>query len=90
VSTIGGQRADALPEHHTYQDRGCDVSPTCLACPLPQCRYDMRHGLSSMQSAERKRRVAKMLDDGANVGEIAAALGVATRTVYRYVQDARA
>lgn len=27
-------------EEGVYVDRGCDISKTCLACPLPACRYD--------------------------------------------------
>ena len=23
------------------QDRGCEVAPSCLTCPLPQCIYDL-------------------------------------------------
>lgn len=39
----GGQvwkRGDALPEHIRYRDTGCDLSPSCLNCTLPLCRYD--------------------------------------------------
>lgn len=24
-----------------YVDTGCEVSPLCLRCPLPMCRYEM-------------------------------------------------
>ncbi len=23
------------------KDKGCEVSPSCLACPLPECKYDV-------------------------------------------------
>ena len=26
---------DALPEHYPYRDNGCNVSASCLNCPLP-------------------------------------------------------
>jgi hypothetical protein len=28
------QRIEVIP------DKGCEVSPSCLRCPLPQCVYD--------------------------------------------------
>jgi hypothetical protein len=31
---------DLLPEHVRYRDEGCELFPSCLSCPLPQCRYD--------------------------------------------------
>ena len=31
---------DAIPEFYHYEDTGCEVSPSCLNCPLPQCKYD--------------------------------------------------
>ena len=30
----------SLPEDKNWRDTGCEVSPTCLACHLPVCRYD--------------------------------------------------
>ncbi len=32
--------ADQSPEYYHYEDTGCEVSPSCLNCPLPQCKYD--------------------------------------------------
>ena len=31
---------DQGPEYYHYEDTGCEVSPSCLTCPLPQCKYD--------------------------------------------------
>ena len=31
---------DKLVTQSIYTDTGCDVSPSCLACPLPACKYD--------------------------------------------------
>lgn len=33
-------RREALPEHATYRDTGCDLAPSCLSCPFVHCRYD--------------------------------------------------
>ena len=61
-------------------DRGCDVSPTCLACHLPECRYES-HG-----NLERNRRMLAMAASDMKAGEIAAALGMRPRTVRRLLQ----
>jgi hypothetical protein len=29
-----------MPELMHYADTGCEVCPSCLRCPLPQCKYD--------------------------------------------------
>ena len=31
---------DTVPELYHYEDTGCEVSPSCLNCPLPRCKYD--------------------------------------------------
>jgi len=31
---------DSLGEVIKYQDDGCDLFPSCLNCPAPNCRYD--------------------------------------------------
>ena len=33
-------RSDTLPENTRYRDDGCDISPSCLECPLSLCKYD--------------------------------------------------
>ena len=32
--------ADDASEFYHYEDTGCEVSDSCLDCPLPMCRYD--------------------------------------------------
>ena len=34
------QPAGTHHQFNSYQDNGCDESPTCLACPLPTCKHD--------------------------------------------------
>ena len=38
------EEPDLLPEYIHYEDEGCDLSETCLDCPLPDCVYDTPHG----------------------------------------------
>ena len=33
-------RRGALPEYAHYEDRGCDLAPSCLSCPFVRCQYD--------------------------------------------------
>ena len=28
------------PRDYSYRDDGCEISTTCLECPLPKCRHD--------------------------------------------------
>ncbi len=72
-----------------YCDEGCDLSPSCLECPFPRCRYD--------EQAE-GRQTAKVLRDneimmqrnlaGGSVAELARTFGVSKRTVQRIIRRA--
>ena len=72
-----------------FEDNGCQYSPTCLTCPLPQCKYDV---YTSPTAAAKLRRkdvansdacVIPLLWIGLSTKEIAERAGVAVRTVYR-------
>ena len=61
-SRKGVPAMDTLPEYFPYRDDGCDVSTSCLGCPLPQCKYDSdasgnRNWLQQERRAERDSRV---------------------------------
>ena len=63
---------------------GCQHSASCLACPLPQCKYDSL--LNVRRTKERvalDRRILTLRKAGWQVREIAEELAVTTRTVYR-------
>lgn len=76
-------RVDALPEHQTFKDTGCEVSPTCLACPLERCRYDDPHAGRRTRTSERVRRVTELLAQGMRPSEVASTLGMSKRNVFR-------
>lgn len=80
-------RRDALPEHSEYRDTGCSLAPSCLRCPLPACRFDMRDHRAPSRT-ERDAQVAAMASR-ATVNETAAAFGVSRRTVFRVVAAAK-
>jgi hypothetical protein len=72
-------RRDALPEH--YGDTGCDLSPSCLTCPLAHCRYDA--GVREQRQDDRQQRIVELRRQGWTPERVAAALGVSRRTVFR-------
>jgi len=62
-----------------YPDTGCEIAPSCLRCPLPQCKYDL--------PAQSQRRYIRdyqvVLIEGLTVGATASLLGVSKRTIFR-------
>ncbi len=78
---------DRLPDYSEYRDQGCDLSPSCLRCPLPKCRHDKQEG---------GRRVSKRLRDleifrqrtalGRSVSELAAEFDLSKRTIQRIMR----
>ena len=78
-------RRDSLPEHARYKDEGCELSPSCLRCPLPRCQYDERpldYALTSREIA-----VLYLIADGEADKKIAVMLGIATSTVNGHVAN---
>lgn len=74
-------REDALPEGVNYRDTGCEVSMSCLACPLEACKYDVPR--SRQLAGERRRRALELRDQGEPVEVIVRETGVSRRTVFR-------
>lgn len=64
-------------------DSGCAISPSCLACPLPQCRYDVPHGLIRIKRLAVDERVIELRMDGRSIRDISGSVGIAVRTVQR-------
>jgi hypothetical protein len=51
---------DLPPEFCTYQDEGCEIAPSCLECPLPQCTLDLPRGLTSENKALRDEAICSI------------------------------
>jgi hypothetical protein len=78
---------DRLPDYSEYRDQGCDLSPSCLRCPLPKCRHDKQEG---------GRRVSKRLRDleifrqrtasGRSISELAIKFDLSKRTIQRIIR----
>ena len=81
---------DALPEHYPYQDVGCDASPSCLRCTLPQCRYDDPVAYQRVMRESRDQEVVQVKrSQGKTVPQLAQRFGLSQRTVHRILQRAR-
>ncbi len=86
MSDNSRRQSRGLPEYATYSDTGCDLASSCLECPLALCKYDdpmwgKRHDLTI-----RDDEVMRQHESGASVEQIAQAVGVSARTVYRVIQ----
>lgn len=83
-------RADTLPENINYRDDGCEISFSCLDCPLPICKFDDPGWL---QRANRQNRDEAMIRargaERLSVIEIAHRFDVSTRTVHRVLKQER-
>ncbi len=78
---------DRLPDYSEYRDQGCDLSPSCLRCPLPKCRYDKQEG---------GRRASKRLRDleilrqrtvsDRSISDLATEFDLSKRTIQRIIR----
>ena len=84
--TLAPVRSDTLPENTRYKDDGCDVSSTCLDCPLPLCKYDDPGWLTRVRRDDRDSQVLRIRrDEGATIVEVARRFHISQRTVHRIV-----
>jgi hypothetical protein len=81
---------DLLPEHMQYRDDGCEVSPTCLSCPLPACRYEVPGGLAALRRRPRDAQMLALHQRGTGVDRLCSQFGLSRRTVFRILAAARA
>ena len=81
---------DPLPELYTYEDTGCEVSPSCLSCPLPQCKYDDPGWFQRYRRFSRDMNVLTVMQrEGLTVEETAERFSVTVRTVFRAMRRCR-
>ncbi len=77
---------DGVPTYAHYPDMGCEYSPKCLECPLPECKYDV-FGYTRKVKLDRMAGVVFQLRcAGLTEGQIAASVGIGIRTVQRYLK----
>ncbi len=80
---------DVVPERYPYRDDGCEIAPSCLSCPLPQCKYDDPGWLKRQEKDQRDREVMEaMLVRGLSVAQVSATFALSQRTVFRILKRA--
>ena len=79
-------RGNEAPKFNYYKDEGCEISPSCLTCPLPQCKYD------DPISFQRHKRLAKDFEmwntirsESLTTDEAAERFSVTPRTIFRII-----
>ena len=81
---------DTFPENYHYDDTGCEVSSSCLNCPLPQCKYDNPSWFQKHRRIARDLKVwSTMRSENLTVEEAAERFSVTVRTVFRIIRRCR-
>ena len=65
-----------------HPDKGCQVSPSCFACPLPACKYDDYPAYLKWMQAKLVAPVQTALELR-SVAEVAKQFGLTERTIFR-------
>ena len=74
---------DIIPDDINWQDKGCEIFPTCLNCPLPRCLEEEPRGRQKLKNGIRANQMAELKRKGKGVEEIACIFGLSKRTVQR-------
>jgi DNA-binding transcriptional ArsR family regulator len=77
---------DLLPEEFPYEDRGCELFPSCLSCPFPDCLEEEPWGKARFLKRRRAQRMLELKKEGKSVKEIARIFEVSPRTVQRWMK----
>jgi DNA-binding CsgD family transcriptional regulator len=83
---VGGDR---VPEQTHYRDEGCEFWHACLSCPFSRCILEIPGGPKRILRLLRNAEARRLFDAGTPIGEIAAELGIARRTVYTALGSSR-
>jgi hypothetical protein len=90
TETLELVRRDTLPEHAEYRDAGCELSSSCLRCPLARCKYDARGGARRMTTDARDREIALLRRrHGAPIDMLADTYGLTRRSIFRILRRVR-
>jgi len=82
--------ADKLPELTRYRDTGCDLSPSCLDCTLPKCRYDLECGRRSLRNLDRDEEIARLrFEEHLSTEMLMRRFRIGKRTVHRILKRQR-
>lgn len=79
---------DTLPEFCHYRDEGCEVSPSCLNCPLAACIYEERGGRRRFVRDGRNAEIKKLYRKGLGTEALSRRFGLSRRSIQRIVREA--
>ena len=81
---------DALPEFYQYADNGCEVSPSCLNCPLPQCKDDDPIWYQEYKRNNHDMRIVMTIRaERLTIEQAAQRFSVTPRTIFRVMRRCR-
>jgi hypothetical protein len=89
-ATLGYARENALADTINWKDTGCDLAPSCLACPFAECRYVSRVPIQQVRRAQRRDEVVALTNQGLSRRAIAERLKISPTLVSRYRVEAGA
>ncbi len=77
-------------EGTSRRDVGCEVSPSCLTCPLPECKYDNPVAFQTLRLAEdpKRQKVLSLLRQGLSAPEVSQKTGLNQKTIHKRGQRA--
>jgi DNA-binding transcriptional ArsR family regulator len=75
-----------LPEEFPYEDKGCELSSSCLNCPFPDCLVEQPWGKERFLKRRRAQRMLQLKKEGKTIREIARIFEVSPRTVQRWLK----
>ena len=81
---------DLLPEYVHYRDEGCDLAPSCLECPFPECKDDQPHGRDKLSKKSRNAEIVRLhLVKKKSFQQLADKFHLDRRTIITIVQASR-
>jgi len=81
---------DLPPEFCRYRDEGCELAPSCLNCPLPECVEDIPWGRLKLINGLRDQEIRRQYtEEKKKVAELARDFHISTRTVHRALAAGR-
>ncbi|MBN1368841.1 MAG: hypothetical protein JW954_01225 [Dehalococcoidaceae bacterium] len=84
--TTSAPEPDRNSDFNNYRDEGCELSPSCLGCPLPCCAYELEGGVNRIIKSRRNDKILEQAKKGVSPGSIAKNMKVSRRTVQRILQ----
>ena len=81
---------DSVPEFYHYEDTGCEVSRSCLSCPLSRCKYDDPVWFQRHRRMARDLKVWRTMQlEELTADQAADRFSVTVRTIFRIMRRCR-